>query len=463
MKILLKNGSIVSGSGVRRADVLIENEKISKIASDITDPDAEENDLTGKFLFPGFIDAHTHMGLHVAGTVTADDFTTGTAAAIAGGTTTIIDFGTQYHGETLKQGLANWHRMASGENSCDYSFHMSISEWTPSVSDEIDDMMEAGITTFKLYMTYPAMMLNDGEIYEVLKKLKKVGSFAGVHCENAGLIDALIRENKSNGLLSPAAHPLSRPDTMEAEAVHRLMVIAKEADAPVMVVHTTNEKALKEIISARQQGTVAFCETCPQYLFLDRSLYDLPDFRGARYVCAPPLRTKKDQDVLWKAIRDGVIDTISTDHCSFTLAQKELGRDDFTKIPGGLPGVETRGNLILSEGAGKGRITMPCACRVLSENASKLYGLYPKKGVIMEGSDADLVIFDPSGDKLLTKEGQLTNTDYNPYEGMNLKGCISGVYLRGKLCVRDGRLIRRGCGQFIKRKRPDYVHEEGLA
>ena len=272
MKILLKNGSIVSGSGVRRADVLIENEKISKIASDITDPDAEENDLTGKFLFPGFIDAHTHMGLHVAGTVTADDFTTGTAAAIAGGTTTIIDFGTQYHGETLKQGLANWHRMASGENSCDYSFHMSISEWTPSVSDEIDDMMEAGITTFKLYMTYPAMMLNDGEIYEVLKKLKKVGSFAGVHCENAGLIDALIRENKSNGLLSPAAHPLSRPDTMEAEAVHRLMVIAKEADAPVMVVHTTNEKALKEIISARQQGTVAFCETCPQYLFLDRSL-----------------------------------------------------------------------------------------------------------------------------------------------------------------------------------------------
>ncbi len=463
MKTLLKNGILVSGKGTRTADILLADGVISKIGSDLTDASAEEMDVSGKYIYPGFIDAHTHMGLHVAGTVTADDFTTGTAAALAGGTTMIIDFGTQYHGESLAQGLNNWHAMAGGEKSCDYSFHMSISEWTPSVKNEVADMIEAGITTFKLYMTYPAMMLDDGEIYEVLKTLKEAGTFAGVHCENAALIDALIRENKAGGFLTPAAHPASRPDTMEAEAVHRLMVIAGEAKAPVMAVHTTNEKALNEIIAARKAGVNAFAETCPQYLFLDRSLYELPDFEGARYVCAPPLRTKKDQEVLWKAVKAGVIDTVSTDHCSFTLKQKELGRNDFTKIPGGLPGVETRGNLIFSEGVGKGRISPACACRILSENPARLYGLYPKKGVLAEGSDADITVIDPEKEKLLTKDGQVTNVDYNPYEGMKLKGAVEKVFLRGDLCVEDGKLIRRGLGRFIKRGLPDYRHEEGLA
>lgn len=462
MKILLKNGTVVSGDGTKTEDLLIDGETIVRAEEGIADPDAKEIDMTGKMIFPGFIDAHTHMGLHVGGTVTADDFRTGTAAAIAGGTTMLIDFGTQYHGESLNQGLQNWFRMADCENSCDYSFHMSISEWTPEVSREVDDMMEAGITTFKLYMTYPAMMLNDGEIYEVMKRLNEVHSFAGVHCENAAVIDALIRENKAKGFLTPAAHPASRPDTMEAEAVHRLMVIARTANAPVMVVHTTNEKSLNEIIAARKDGVNAFSETCPHYLLLDKSLYELPDFEGAKYVCAPPLRTKHDQEVLWKAVRDGAIDTISTDHCSFNWKQRQLGRDDFTKIPGGLPGVETRGNLIWSEGVAKGRISAECACRVLSENPAKLYGLWPKKGTLAAGADADIVVIDPKKDKTVTAEGQVTNVDYNVYEGTKLQGSIEQVYLRGNLCVDGGKLIRRGCGKFVKRGVPEYTHREGL-
>ena len=462
-KTCLKGGIVVSGSGSRIADLLIEDEKIVRVDTDINDPDAEEIDCAGKYIFPGFIDAHTHFNLHVAGTVTSDNFETGTAAAIAGGTTLVIDFGTQYHGETLKEGLQNWHDMANenGPNSCDYSYHMSISEWNPRIRDEVDDMMEAGITTFKIYMTYPAMMLNDGEIYEVLKKLKEVHSFTGCHCENAPVIDALIKEQKELGNFGPSAHPRSRPDTMEAEAVHRLMVIAKEADAPIMVVHTTNEKALNEIIRARAEGVTAYSETCPQYLFLDKSLYDLPDFEGAKYICAPPLRTKHDQEVLWNAIKSGIIDTVCTDHCDFTLEQRKLGRDDFTKIPGGLPGVETRGDLMFSEGVGKGRISPECLCRVLSENQAKLYGVYPTKGALLPGSDADIAVIDPTRMKIITAKDWVTNCDNTPYEGMQLKGCVEKVFLRGNLCVDDGRLIRRGLGKFVKRGVPNYTHVEG--
>ncbi len=462
-KICLKGGTVVSGSGSRVSDLLIEDEKIVRVDTTISDPDAEEIDVSGKYIFPGFIDAHTHFNLHVGGTVTSDNFETGTAAALAGGTTLVIDFGTQYHGETLAQGLANWHTMATenGPCSCDYSFHMTISEWNPSVRDEVDDMMEAGITTFKIYMTYPAMMLGDGEVYEVLKKLKEVGSFTGCHCENAPVIDALIKEQKEMGNFGPSAHPRSRPDTMEAEAVHRLMVIAKQADAPIMVVHTTNEKALNEIIWGRQNGVTAYAETCPQYLFLDESLYDLPGFEGAKYVCAPPLRTKKDQEVLWKAIKSGIIDTVCTDHCDFMLEQRRLGINDFTKIPGGLPGVETRGNVMFSEGVGRERISPECLCRVLSENQARLYGVYPRKGALLPGSDADIVVIDPTRKKIITASDWVTNCDNTPFEGMQLTGSIEKVFLRGNLCVDDGRLIRRGTGKFIKRDVPNYTHMEG--
>lgn len=457
MKRLIKHGTVVSGHGTRAADVLIENDKVVAVASNISCDDAEVMDATGKFLFPGGIDAHTHLDLEVSNTVTADDFYTGTRAAIKGGTTLIIDFATQNHGETLKEALENWHKKADGNCSCDYAFHMAISEWNEKVSKEIDDMITAGVTTFKLYMTYPAMILSDGEIYEVLKRLNEVGSFAGVHCENASVIDARIRELKENGKFGPSSHPKARPDTLEAEAVHRLMTIAGEAKAPVMVVHLTNKKALDEIEAARNGGQMILAETCPQYLLLDERVYESDGFDSAKYVCSPPIRAKENQQVLWDALADGKIQTIATDHCSFTLEQKAMGREDFTKIPNGMPGLETRVELIYSEGVGKGRLSPSQACMILAENPAKLYGLYPQKGCIAPGSDADIVVIDPQKEKIITAIEQEQNVDYSPFEGVVLKGCIDSVFLRGQLVVQDDKILVEKSGTYIKRGAPQLT------
>ncbi len=452
MKYLLKNGTLVSGAGTEQKDILIEGEKIVKIAPHIEEGDAEEINVEGKLLFPGFIDGHTHFDLEVAGTVTADDFETGTKAAILGGTTFIIDFASQDKGgHTLKEGLEKWHKKADGKCSCDYSFHMSIVEWNEETEKEIQDMIEEGITSFKLYMTYPAMMVEDRDLYKILKKLNEYGCFAGVHCENAGVIDALIEEAKKEGRLGPENHPLVRPDTMEAEAVHRLLVIAKEAGAPVMVVHLTNKKAYEEIVKARENGQTVFAETCPQYLLLDDSAYSKPDFGGAVYVCAPPLRKKEDQNCLWKAIAKGEIQTVATDQCSFTLEQKAMGKDDFTKIPGGLPGVQTRGALLYTYGVREGKITVEQMCRLLSENPAKLYGVYPKKGALLEGSDGDIVVFDPEKESVISAKTHAYNTDNNPFEGFALHGEVDKVFLRGNLVVKDGAVVKEKTGKYMKR------------
>ena len=452
MKYLLKNGTLVSGEGTEQKDILIEREKIVKIAPHIEDGDAEEINVEGKLLFPGFIDGHTHFDLEVAGTVTADDFETGTKAAISGGTTLVIDFASQDKGgHTLKEGLEKWHKKADGKCSCDYSFHMSIVEWNEETEKEIQDMIEEGITSFKLYMTYPAMMVEDRDLYKILKKLNECGCFAGVHCENAGVIDALIEEAKKEGRLGPENHPLVRPDTMEAEAVHRLLVIAKEAGAPVMVVHLTNKKAYEEIVKARENGQTVFAETCPQYLLLDDSAYSKPDFGGAVYVCAPPLRKKEDQDCLWKALANGQIQTVATDQCSFTLEQKAMGKEDFTKIPGGLPGVQTRGTLLYTYGVREGKITVEQMCRLLSENPAKLYGVYPKKGALLEGSDGDIVVFDPEKESVISAKTHAYNTDNNPFEGFALHGDIDKVFLRGNLVVEGGKVVEKKTGEYVKR------------
>lgn len=452
MKYLLKNGTLVSGEGTEQKDILIEGEKIVKIAPYIEDGDAEEINVEGKLLFPGFIDGHTHFDLEVAGTVTADDFETGTKAAISGGTTLVIDFASQDKGgHTLKEGLEKWHKKADGKCSCDYSFHMSIVEWNEETEKEIQDMIEEGITSFKLYMTYPAMMVEDRDLYKILKKLNECGCFAGVHCENAGVIDALIEEAKKEGRLGPENHPLVRPDTMEAEAVHRLLVIAKEAGAPVMVVHLTNKKAYEEIVKARENGQTVFAETCPQYLLLDDSAYSKPDFGGAVYVCAPPLRKKEDQDCLWKALANGQIQTVATDQCSFTLEQKAMGKEDFTKIPGGLPGVQTRGALLYTYGVREGKITVEQMCRLLSENPAKLYGVYPKKGALLEGSDGDIVVFDPEKESVISAKTHAYNTDNNPFEGFALHGDIDKVFLRGNLVVEGGKVVEEKTGEYVKR------------
>ena len=451
MKTLLKGGRVVSGKGWIEADILLEDDKISKVEADISDSDARIVDVTGRFVFPGFIDAHTHFDLAVAGTVTADDFETGTRAAVSGGTTTIVDFATQYRGETLKEALDNWHRKADQKSSCNYGFHLAISEFSESISNELEEIIRDGVTSFKLYMIYDDNMLDDGSIYKVLKRLTELGGIAGVHCENSDLVKAMVQEQKELGNLTTSAHPASRPPLVEAEAIDRLLKIAALADSPVIVVHLSTKAGLKEVQSARKQGQEVYLETCPQYLLLDDSVYSKPDFEGAKYVCAPPIRKKADQDCLWKALANDQIQTVATDQCSFTLAQKAMGKEDFTKIPGGLPGVQTRGTLLYTYGVRTGRISVEKMCQLLCENPAKLYGVYPNKGVIAEGSDADIVVFDPEKENVISAKTHAYNTDNNPYEGFEIHGDIDKVFLRGNLAVEDGKLVQEKLGTYIKR------------
>ena len=457
---LIRGGSVVSSSGCSRADILIRGEKIAALLSpeegELSKKEFEAAEMinaSGKLIFPGFIDPHTHFDLHVAGTVTIDDFASGTRAAIAGGTTTIIDFGTQYKGETLKEGLDNWKQKAADGVYCDYGIHMSITDWNENVRQECQDMMDEGVPTFKIYMTYDTQV-DDKTILEILKRLREVGGITGCHCENSGLIEALRDEAVKNGdIAKVSSHYKTRPAAAEAEAISRLLRLSQIADTPVIDVHLTNEEGLKEIRAARARGQKVYAETCPQYLLMDDSLYEQEGFEGAKYVIAPPLRTKRDNEVLWKAIADGEIQTVATDHCSFTFEQKHLGEDDFRKIPGGMPGVETRGELMYSEGVAKGRIGVEKLCEVLSENPARLYGLYPQKGVIAPGADADIVILDPKANKTLSIERQISKCDYCPFEGREIEGVIEKVFLRGELAAENGRALEKRRGVFLKRGR----------
>ena len=452
MKYLFKNGTVVSGRGTRRADVLVEDEKILQVARGISDPLARTVDVTGKLLLPGFIDAHTHFDLDVCNTTTADDFDSGTRSAIRGGTTTVVDFACPNKGESLHYGLDLWHKKADGKCWCDYGFHMTIDDWNEDIEREIDDMYAAGISSFKMYMTYPAMMIGDEAMYKALKKLKEKGGICGVHCENSGVINALIEEKRAAGATGGASHPETRPDYLEAEAVGRLLRIAQAVDIPVVIVHLTNAAALAEVHAARRRGQKVYVETCPQYLVLDDSVYYNEDYsRAARYVCAPPLRKSADCRALWAGLRRGEIQTVSTDHCSFTLEQKEAGRGDFTRIPGGLPGVEARGELVYSFGVATRKISLAAMCRVLSENPAKLYGMFPRKGVIAPGADADIVVYDPRADHILRAEDMVSRAGYTPYEGFVTRGSIAQVWLRGRLMVEDGQVVGDRMGQYILR------------
>ena len=452
MTTLLRGGTIITGAGQRRADLLLDGEKIAWVGRGPQAADREV-DVSGCFLFPGFIDAHTHFDLDVANTTTADDFYTGSRAGLRGGTTTVIDFACPNKGESLHHGLDLWHKKADGRTFCDYGFHMTIDDWNESIRAELPDMFAQGISSFKMYLTYPAMMIGDRDIYWALKELKRLGGIAGFHCENAGVIDGMIAERKAAGELSPASHPRTRPPYLEAEAVSRLLRIAQAADAPVVIVHLTNREALLEVDHARKRGQTVYVETCPQYLLLDESVYFNQDYSAAaRYVCAPPLRDKAEQEHLWKGLRRGAIQTVSTDHCSFTLAQKDMGREDFTKIPGGLPGVETRGELLYSYGVAKRKISAAQMCRVLSENPARLYGLYPRKGVLRPGSDADIVVYDPGASHVIRTEDCVANVDYNPYEGFVTAGGIRQVWLRGQLSVENGKVLAEApAGKYMAR------------
>ncbi len=451
MKTLLKNGSVVSGSGVIPADVLIDGEKVAVVGLDLAAGGAEVVDCAGALLFPGFIDGHTHFDLEVAGTVTADDFATGSRAALRGGTTMVVDYAGPDKGDTLAYGLSRWQKKAEGA-ACDYGFHMTIDDWNAGISDEIQTMMDTGITSFKMYLTYPAMMIGDRDVYHALCRLREVGGITGVHCENAGLIDALIEDAKAAGRMGPGSHPRTRPDGAEAEAVSRLLRLAQAADTPVIVVHLSTAAALEEVRTARRRGQKVYVETCPQYLVLTDEVYDREPFiEGAKFVCAPPVRKKADQEALWQALANGEIDTVATDHCSFTLEQKERGREDFTKIPGGLPGVEHRGVLLYTAGVATGRISPAAMCRVLAENPAKLYGCFPRKGVIAPGSDADIVVYDPAVRSVIRGSDTIGAAGYTPYEGIETAGAIRQVYLRGGLAVDGGKVLVSGGGRFIAR------------
>lgn len=454
MGLILQGGTIVTDVKSYKADVRIENEKIAEIGADLFKGGDEIVPINGCYLVPGGIDTHTHFDLDVGTTITADNFETGTKAAIVGGTTTILDFATQSKGHTLSDGLREWHDKSRGRCYSDYGFHMAITDWNDTTSKEMEDMINEGVTSFKMYMAYKdTLQVDDGIIFKALKRAKELGVLIGFHCENGDIISELINEFKDNNQLSPKYHQLSRPSDLEVEATYRLMKIAKTANAPVYVVHLSSKDALEEVKKARLDGVKVYTETCPQYLLLDDKLYDLDGFESAKYVMSPPLRKKADNEALWKALEEGDIDAIGTDHCSFNYkGQKDIGINDFSKIPNGGPGVEHRMGLLYTYGVKEGKISMNKFVELTSTKAAKLFGMYPQKGSIEVGSDADIVVIDPEMKNIISAENQTQNTDYTPYEGYEVDCQFRHVFLRGIEVIKEGKLtVEHPTGKYIVR------------
>lgn len=456
MGIVITNGKIVSSKGIVEKDIRIVGEKIEDIGRNLVKSNDEVIDAKGSYILPGGIDVHTHFEAE-AGGVVADSFTTGTKAAIMGGTTTIIDFAEQVKGGTLGKALDDWNKNAIDNTYTDYGFHMTISDWNEKTSKEMEEMVKEGITSFKMFFAYEDLKLDDGSIYETLKKAKELGALVGFHCENGDIIDRLREEAISKNQVESVYHAKTRPPSLEREAISRLITIAQLVNIPIYIVHLSSKEGYAEIENARRKGMKVFTETCPQYLLLDESYYipkgeDL--FEGAKYVMSPPLRDKKSIETLWQGLEDKRIDVISTDHCAFNYkGQKELGKYDFTKIPNGAPGVENRFKLIYTYGVMENRITIEEFVQVISENPAKIFGLYPKKGVIQKGSDADIVIFSPEIKSIIKAENQIQNVDYNLYEGFTQYGEFKYVFLRGHMVAKDEKLLEtRPLGRYQRRK-----------
>ena len=453
MSILIQNGILVLPTGPIQADLRVAGGRIAELGPGLAPGASRVIDAQERLVFPGFIDTHTHFEMNKGfPNETADDWYTGTRAALAGGTTTVLDFAEPERGATLASALETWHGRADGAACCNYGFHMTVKDWSPSIRSELREMTAAGVTSYKVYLAYDNLRLSDAAAYEVVKAVGAEGGVVGCHCENGDLVTEGIRAQQAAGNLSPAAHPLSRPPAVEAEAVGRWLTIAELAGCPVNIVNLSTLRGLEAVRAARTRGQRLYVETCPQYLLLDERSYRLPGFESAKFVLSPPLRAQENCAALWDALEAGEIDTIGTDHCSFRFhGAKELGREDFSKIPNGIPGVEHRPSLMYTYGVAAGRITAVDMARLLAENPARLFGMYPQKGVLAVGSDADLVIFDPNDTGRITAETQYQNVDYTPYEGMELRGRVDTVLLGGEVAVEGGRVLLERRGRYVSR------------
>ena len=464
-KTLITNGTIVTAADTYKGDVLVDGEKIAMIGKGLKAAGAKRIDATGKYVIPGGIDVHTHMELPFGGTFASDDFHTGTVAAAFGGTTSIVDFAVQGMGEPLEKARDAWLRKARGKAVVDYGLHMIVRDVTDKVLKEMDVMVTDGVSSFKLFMAYPGVfMVDDASIFKALSRTAENGGLICMHAENGGVIDVLVKRALAQKNTAPKWHALTRPPEAEGEATHRAFRLAEMAgEIPLYIVHLSSSQALEQVRLFRDRGLPAYAETCPQYLFLSIDNYDEPGFDGAKYVMSPPLREKWHQDELWKGLARNDLQVVSTDHCPFCMnegfqglpKQKQLGIGDFSKIPNGAPGVETRMVLLYDGGVVGKRITLNRCVEVTSTTPAKIMRMFPKKGTIAVGSDADIVIWDPRSTSTISAKTHHMRVDYNPYEGRKVKGKAAVVLSRGEVIVQKDKFLgKKGRGRFIKRGSP---------
>jgi dihydropyrimidinase len=459
MSILIKNGRIITATDDYVADILLEGETISAIGKKLDAKADKVIDASGKLVFPGGIDPHVHLDMPFMGTYSSDNYETGTRAALFGGTTMVIDFILQKQGNSLRAALDEWNGRAIGNAVGDYSFHMAVTDFNDNTKKEIKEMIEKeGITSFKTFMAYKgALMIDDRQMIGLMDEVKKNGGLINVHATNGDMIDYLIQKHKEEGKLSPLYHYLSQPEITEAEASERFVDMASYTGCPGYIVHLTCEGALNAVRNATRRNQKMFVETCIQYLILDASLYE-NDFEGAKWVMSPPLRQKKDQETLWAGINQGLVNVVATDHCPFMWEQKLAGKNDFSKIPNGHPAIENRMELLFSEGVNKGKITLNKYVEVACTNPAKIFGMFPKKGTIAVGSDADILIFDPNEKHTLSAKTHHMNVDYSGYEGWELTGKVKTVLLRGTVAIDQNKcLIEKGYGKFVKRNKVSQI------
>jgi dihydropyrimidinase len=453
--VLIKNGTVVTASDTYAADVAILDGKIHSIGHDLPQENATKViDAAKKYVMPGGIDVHTHLDMPFGGTTSADDFESGTRAAAFGGTTTLIDFAIQYKGQTLRTAFDTWMAKAESKAVTDYAFHCIITDLPQAQLDEMPALIRDGVTSFKLFMAYPGVfMLDDASIFRALKATSKNGAMVCMHAENGGAIDVIVQQALAEGKTAPKYHALTRPTTAEAEATSRAIALAEMAGAPVYIVHLSCNDALEKVREARDRGLPVYAETCPQYLFLSLDDMDAPGFEAAKYVFTPPLREKWHQERLWNGLKQDHLQVVSTDHCPFCFKeQKELGRNDFTKIPNGGPGIEHRLSLVYSGGVGKGRFSVNRFVELVSTTPAKIFGLYPRKGTIAIGSDADIIVFDPEREHTISAKTHHMRVDYSMFEGIKVKGMPDMVLSRGKIVIEGDKFMgKAGAGNFLKR------------